>query len=438
MFQFVTTTVFGASNPLDAVANCSSGGVGLPGCPQVPSIASDHGRTVLRWNWTSAPLHASLRPGDGWNASFNLVSTAGPSNGTPLDQCATAACVSAENTSGSPAFSGATFVPWTLPAVLTESFPLLTLNVDAAAPLTGSLVAAVTLADAPSVLPFQLLPAGGYPPFAVVWHFGDGAIENSSSLFTNHTFASTGFFHVSADARDAQGTAVHVSTWVTILPSLQSAIVAGPLGGFPPFFVSLSTNPEGGLAPYRIAWSFGDGSTAGGTTVQHTYDAPGVFEVQAAVTDSLGRTLNATVVVTVMAVLAAPPLAANAMVTSVVTGSCAIAHVHYDFAGSATGGLPPYSFVWNFGDGSAAEGPTASHAYTSQASSVPMLTVSDTSGGSVRVTAALPPVVIAGPACGIATQSSGGLPLLPLVAGGVVAAALVAAVVILFRYRRAG
>jgi PKD repeat protein len=50
------------------------------------------------------------------------------------------------------------------------------------------------------------------------------------------------------------------------------------------------------------------------------------------------------------------------------------------FTGSATGGLPPYDFHWDFGDGGTATGQTATHAYQAAGSFTVTLTVVDTRG----------------------------------------------------------
>lgn len=52
------------------------------------------------------------------------------------------------------------------------------------------------------------------------------------------------------------------------------------------------------------------------------------------------------------------------------------------FTGTATGGVPPYSFSWAFGDGSSSAGNPASYAYSAPGTYTATLTVSDTTGAS--------------------------------------------------------
>ncbi len=52
------------------------------------------------------------------------------------------------------------------------------------------------------------------------------------------------------------------------------------------------------------------------------------------------------------------------------------------FTGSASGGTAPYTYSWNFGDGTSGSGQVASHAYSSTGSVDPLLTISDSKGNS--------------------------------------------------------
>ena len=60
------------------------------------------------------------------------------------------------------------------------------------------------------------------------------------------------------------------------------------------------------------------------------------------------------------------------------------------FAGSATGGLPPFTYAWSFGDGGAATGASATHAYADDGTYPVALTVSDgTRSASAATTATI-------------------------------------------------
>lgn len=55
------------------------------------------------------------------------------------------------------------------------------------------------------------------------------------------------------------------------------------------------------------------------------------------------------------------------------------------FAASVSGGAPPYTFAWDFGDGSSGSGDTVAHAYGTAGSFAVSLTVVDSGGASTRV-----------------------------------------------------
>lgn len=70
------------------------------------------------------------------------------------------------------------------------------------------------------------------------------------------------------------------------------------------------------------------------------------------------------------------------------------------FAGSASGGLTPYTWLWNFGDGSTSTLQNPTHTYASAGEYTTTLQVSDSSGqvisdtASVSITALLPPLAL--------------------------------------------
>jgi len=63
--------------------------------------------------------------------------------------------------------------------------------------------------------------------------------------------------------------------------------------GVIPFEVTISAVIEGGTAPYKCTWDLGDGSTAEGLSVTHTYADPGVYTVKVKCSDYIGLTATA-------------------------------------------------------------------------------------------------------------------------------------------------
>lgn len=105
-----------------------------------------------------------------------------------------------------------------------------------------------------------------------------------------------------------------------------------------------SVDPNGSVASYQ--WSFGDGGTASGATVSHSYATAGSFVVRLVVTDNDG--LVDTVATTATVANVAPVIAPIATDTLLPGGL-------YSVTGSFTDpGAEPWSGTVNYGDGSSA------------------------------------------------------------------------------------
>jgi PKD repeat protein len=90
-----------------------------------------------------------------------------------------------------------------------------------------------------------------------------------------------------------------------------------------------------------FSWDFGDGNTSDHENPDHAYSATGTYIAVLRVMDSRGFVDADTVVVRVV-----EPLTVEASITSdPCVGPCTVS-----FQASATGGVPPYTFLWNFGN----------------------------------------------------------------------------------------
>src|SRR5215213_2945319 len=101
---------------------------------------------------------------------------------------------------------------------------------------------------------------------------------------------------------------------------LIAAAPAGPLtveitssdteGQVAPATFDFEANVTGGTVPYTYSWDFGDGSVESDDdeTIDHTFDVAGNYTISATVTDSTGRTVSDSILITVEP---APPLTAG-------------------------------------------------------------------------------------------------------------------------------
>ena len=159
-----------------------------------------------------------------------------------------------------------------------------------------------------------LLTAQGSDPDGDVltyrWDFGDGSAPVSGRV-ARHTYTKNGTFTATVTATDRAGATGTATVAVTVgnpsggqAPTVQ--VAADRTSGGAPLRVGFSAagrDPDGDAIMYT--WEFGDGATAGGPNVTHTYTAPGSYTAKVTVTDAGGKTGSATVTITVAAALRA-------------------------------------------------------------------------------------------------------------------------------------
>jgi len=137
--------------------------------------------------------------------------------------------------------------------------------------------------------------------------------------------------------------------------------------------VSFSASASGGCSPYTYSWSFSDGGSASGQNPTHSFSTSGSFTASVTVISSDGQTCGDTASVTIAT---NPPQANAGGPYEGIIGQ------DIDFYGSATGGVQPYTFTWDFGDGDSGAGQTPTHAYSEAGTFIVTLTVVDNLGQS--------------------------------------------------------
>ncbi len=214
-----------------------------------------------------------------------------------------------------------------------------------------------------------------------------------------HRFAGVGDVPVRLDVTDSDG-ATATATLVVSVANAPPVAAAGPDASGNrwstfAFDARASRDPDGTIVRYR--WDFGDGTSAEGRRAEKRYAADGRYEVRLRVEDDLGATAEDALVVTV-ADGNAPPVADG--------GPDREATRLDDVAFDATASYDPdgriTSYLWDFGDGTTAEGSTSVHRYRSLGAFDATLTVTDdnstTTTARVRVTVVnVAPRVSAGP-----------------------------------------
>ncbi|MEV5965478.1 ThuA domain-containing protein [Kribbella sp. NPDC051952] len=144
--------------------------------------------------------------------------------------------------------------------------------------------------DGPVVATIQVAPTGGWQTYGDFTGGVSGASLTSGPLYFVKT---TGQLNVNWVRFIGKGVTENERPAVTVTPSATQG--KAPLQVD---FTAAATDPEGDL-PLTYAWSFGDGGTATGATVSHTYTTAGSFTATATVTDARGAAGTAKTVITV-------------------------------------------------------------------------------------------------------------------------------------------
>ncbi|MCI4362715.1 MAG: PKD domain-containing protein [Thermoplasmata archaeon] len=241
---------------------------------------------------------------------------------------------------------------------------------------------------APLMVHFSATVAGGLPPYKLTWSFGDGS--NSSALQPAHRYANPGYYNASLGVIDALGVSnrSNLSLRVFGLPML--APVATPSAAVVPASITFLAGASSGDPPYHYAWSFGDGTSSNASSPSHTYLLAGEFSVNLTLTDGQGSRASASVLVTLVLPLS------TTLTVSLLYG---VAPLDVHCSALPAGGFPPYSYSWNFGDGSApAAGPSKVHTFSTPGTFDVQLLVKDGAGHSARANrtvAVFQPLVVA-------------------------------------------
>src|SRR5205807_4694463 len=130
-------------------------------------------------------------------------------------------------------------------------------------------------------------------------------------------------------------------------PALTASFTYSPANPQVGQAVSFTGSASGGTPPYTYSWTFGDGGIGSGSSVTHSYQAAGSYNVVLTVIDAGGQTASSTQAASVSNP-PPPPLTSSFTYSP----SSPVAGQQVTFTASASGGTVPYSFSGNFGDGS--------------------------------------------------------------------------------------
>jgi parallel beta-helix repeat protein len=247
-----------------------------------------------------------------------------------------------------------------------------TISVNTAQTIVAGIVASPTSGSVPLTVSFTASASGGNPPYTYHWACSDGS--SSTQQNPSYTFTEPGTYTVtltvidSSDNQDSATVSIHATAPTT---RLSASAGATPTSGTAPLSVSFTGTASGGNSPYSYSWTFGDGSSSTQQNPSHTYSQPGEYTATFTVTDSSNSQDSDTVAIVASAPTNQLTVSASA---SPLTGT---APLSVSFTGNVSGGIPPYTYSWTFGDGSSSTQQNPTHTYSQPGDYTAVIIVTD-------------------------------------------------------------
>jgi PKD repeat protein len=217
--------------------------------------------------------------------------------------------------------------------------------------------------------------AGSADTLSYAWVFGDGSEAEGANV--SHIYVDNGVFTATLTVTDDDGGSHSDNQTVTVLNVDPVANAGQDQSGNEGEVLSFTgTATDVGIEDtLTYSWAFGDGASANGQSVNHSYRDNGVFTAILTVTDDDGgsHSDNQTV-----AIANVDPVA-NAGSDQAANEGDSVT-----FSGSLTdaGADDTHTYVWRFGDGASASGLSVTHRYADNGVFTAILTVTDDDGGS--------------------------------------------------------
>ncbi|WP_405381828.1 PKD domain-containing protein [Maribacter sp. LLG6340-A2] len=255
----------------------------------------------------------------------------------------------------------------------------------------------ITVNDPPNQLPVAVIeadPISGTSPLEVkfsgrsstddgpltyAWDFADG--DTSTLEEPEHTFSESGSYVVSLtvtdefNETDTETITITVNDPTNQIP--EAVIEANPISGNAPLKVDFSgrnSKDDNEIVSYE--WSFGDGNSANGENVSHTFQTIKEYEVTLTLTDSNGASDTESIIISVNDLDNQPPVAK--IEANPLSGN---APLFVEFSGQgSTDDNGIVSYEWNFGDETTSSGIDVNHTYNTVGEYIVTLTVTDAEG----------------------------------------------------------
>ena len=169
-----------------------------------------------------------------------------------------------------------------------------------------------------------------------------------------------------------------------IYPEFSVEIKANRTTGDAPLTISFDAEISGGNPLYDLNWNFGDGETSSVQFVEHTF-AAGIFSVVLQVTDEDGVMLQENIAIVASGVPETDELGGYFTDSGQLEPTTKGMVATFEFTAVASGGEQPYTFAWDFGDGTDGTGETVLHEYGKMSEFTVRLTITDSTDQTVQL-----------------------------------------------------
>lgn len=272
-----------------------------------------------------------------------------------------------------------------------------------------SLLISATPSSGPAPLQVNLFVSatGGREPYSYSWDFENDGVFDSTAQTPFHTYTVTSVARVrvqDASGNEANGyrtILVNGDTGGSVVQPLVAMFGMDKVAGPVPLEVKFTGFASGGTPPYAYSWDFDNDGTIDsyvkdpghiysqiGTAVNDATGQKWVYYPTLEVRDSVGRKAAFNAEINAM------PASSRLTLSAFANPPTGQAPLLVSFDGGAEGGVPPYEFSWNFGEGESTPWSTVSqadHLYSTAGVFSAYVSVRDSSGlliksGNITVT----------------------------------------------------
>ena len=202
------------------------------------------------------------------------------------------------------------------------------------------------------VINFYAGASGGVPPYSWLWTVNGESVATTQN--TAHTFATGGTYTVCVNVTDSLDNKEQCCTNVTVSEDVSLECWVSPNPTKVGHVTSFTAAASGGAPPYSWSWTVNGIEVATTQNTTYTFATAGPYNVCVNVTDSLDNREQCCTPVTVN-----PPLRLECDISPNPTEVGQV----INFYAAASGGVPPYEWLWTVNGGPVATTQNTAHTF---------------------------------------------------------------------------